>query len=70
MITAVIIGGAALFGGSGRILGTVVGVLLIATLQNVLILAGISSFWQTVVIGVVIIGSVALDTWARNHRQA
>ena len=68
VITAVIIGGAALFGGSGTMLGTVVGVLLIATLQNVLILAGVSSFWQTIVIGVVIIGSVALDTWVRRRR--
>ena len=42
--------------------------LLIATLQNVLILAGVSSFWQTIVIGVVIIGSVALDTWVRRRR--
>ena len=70
VITAVIIGSAALFGGSGRMLGTLVGVLLIATLQNVLILAGISSFWQTVVIGVVIVASVALDTWARQRRVA
>lgn len=69
VITAVIIGSAALFGGSGRMLGTVVGVLLIATLQNVLILAGISSFWQTVVIGVVIIASVAVDTWARGRQR-
>ena len=69
MITAVIIGSAALFGGSGRMLGTVIGVLLIATLQNVLILAGVSAFWQTVVIGVVIIASVALDTWARAKQR-
>src|SRR5690348_17210490 len=70
VITAVIIGGAALFGGSGTMLGTVVGVFLIGTLQNVLILAGISSFWQTVVIGVVIIGSVALDTWVRKRSNS
>jgi len=70
VITAVIIGSAALFGGSGRMLGTVIGVLLIATLQNVLILAGISSFWQTVMIGVVIIASVAVDTWARGKQRA
>lgn len=70
VITAVIIGGAALFGGSGTMLGTLVGVLLIATLQNVLILAGVSSFWQTIVIGVVIIASVALDTVVRRRRRA
>lgn len=69
VITAVIIGSAALFGGSGTMLGTLVGVLLIATLQNVLILAGVSSFWQTVVIGVVIIASVALDTWVRRRHN-
>lgn len=68
VITAVIIGGTALFGGSGTMLGTLVGVLLIATLQNVLILAGISSFWQTVTIGVVIIASVALDYWVKGRR--
>lgn len=67
VITAVIIGGAALFGGAGTMLGTLVGVLLIATLQNVLILAGISSFWQTIVIGVVIIASVGLDRWVRER---
>lgn len=70
VITAVIIGGAALFGGSGTMLGTVIGVLLIATLQNVLVLAGVSSFWQTIVIGVVIIASVALDTLVRRRRRA
>lgn len=70
VITAVIIGSAALFGGSGTMLGTLVGVLLIATLQNVLILAGISSFWQTIVIGVVIVASVAFDTWVRQRRSA
>ena len=69
VITAVIIGGAALFGGSGTMLGTLVGVLLIATLQNVLVLAGVSSFWQTVTIGVVIIASVALDTLVRQRRR-
>lgn len=67
VITSVIIGGAALFGGSGTMLGTLIGILLIATLQNVLILAGISSFWQTVAIGLVIIASVAFDTWVRRR---
>lgn len=69
VITAVIIGGTALFGGSGTMFGTLVGVLLIATLQNVLILAGVSSFWQTVMIGVVIIASVALDYWVRGRQH-
>ena len=67
VITAVIIGGAALFGGSGTMVGTVVGVLLIGALQNILVLGGVSSFWQTIVIGVVIVAAVAFDTWLRRH---
>jgi ribose transport system permease protein len=69
VITAVIIGGAALFGGSGTMLGTVVGVLLIAALQNVLVLANLSSYWQTLVIGVVIIAAVAFDAWVRRRNM-
>jgi ribose transport system permease protein len=63
VISAVIIGGAALFGGSGTMLGTVIGVAFIGVLQNILNLRGISSFWQTVATGAVIILAVAADTW-------
>lgn len=67
VISAVIIGGAALFGGSGTILGTVIGVAFIGVLQNILNLRGISSFWQTVATGAVIILAVAADTWMRRR---
>jgi ribose transport system permease protein len=67
VITAVIIGGAALFGGSGTMIGTLVGVFLIGALQNILVLANVSSFWQTIVIGVVIVAAVAFDTWVRRR---
>ncbi|WP_428965634.1 ABC transporter permease [Micromonospora fluostatini] len=66
-ISAVIIGGAALFGGSGTMLGTVIGVAFIGVLQNILNLRGISSFWQTVATGAVIILAVAADTWLRRR---
>ena len=68
VISAVIIGGTALFGGSGTMWGTLIGVFLIGILQNILVLAGLSSFWQTLVIGVVIVLAVALDTWFRRGR--
>lgn len=68
VISAVIIGGTALFGGSGTMAGTLIGVFLIGILQNILVLAGLSSFWQTLVIGVVIVLAVALDTWLRRGR--
>ncbi|MFT4029164.1 MAG: ABC transporter permease [Protaetiibacter sp.] len=67
VITAVVVGGAVLTGGSGTMVGTVLGVLLIAALQNVLILSGVSSYWQTITTGVVIVASVALDGLLRRR---
>jgi ribose transport system permease protein len=67
VISAVIIGGAALFGGSGTMVGTVIGVAFIGVLQNILNLRGISSFWQTVATGSVIILAVAVDTALRRR---
>jgi ribose transport system permease protein len=67
VISAVIIGGAALFGGSGTMWGTVIGVAFIGLLQNILNINGISSFWQTVVTGAVIIIAVAADAWQRRR---
>lgn len=68
VISAVIIGGAALFGGSGTMWGTIIGVAFIGLLQNILNINGISSFWQTVVTGLVIVAAVAADTWQRRRR--
>ncbi|UED84679.1 ABC transporter permease [Streptomyces profundus] len=68
VISAVIIGGAALFGGSGTMWGTVIGVAFIGLLQNILNIKGISSFWQTIVTGLVIIAAVAADTWQRKRK--
>lgn len=68
VISAVIIGGAALFGGSGTMWGTIIGVTFIGLLQNILNINGISSFWQTVVTGLVIVAAVAADTWQRKRK--
>lgn len=68
VISAVIIGGAALFGGSGTMWGTIIGVAFIGLLQNILNINGISSFWQTVVTGLVIVAAVAADTWQRKRK--
>jgi ribose/xylose/arabinose/galactoside ABC-type transport system permease subunit len=68
VISSVIIGGTALFGGSGTIWGTLIGVFLIGVLQNILVLSGLSSFWQTLVVGVIIVLAVALDTWLQRGR--
>lgn len=58
---AVLLGGTSFFGGIGGVAGTVVGVLLIAVLQNGLGLIGVSAFWQNVVTGAVLIAAVILD---------
>ncbi|MHA7294722.1 ABC transporter permease [Arthrobacter sp. HLT1-21] len=59
-IAAVILGGTSLFGGHGRVVGTLVGALLIGLINNGLILAGLESSQQQVVRGAIIILAVAL----------
>jgi len=66
-IGAVVIGGASLFGGEGSILGTVLGTLLLALIQNGLILLGISAYWQQVFSGVIIVAAVALNMWRQQR---
>jgi ribose transport system permease protein len=60
-IAAAVIGGASLTGGRGSIFGAVIGAAITAVLQIGLILAGVASFWQTLVIGVVIVIAVYGD---------
>lgn len=60
-IAAVVLGGTSVTGGKGRIIGTLIGVLIIGTLNNGLNLLGVSSFYQQVVKGIVIIIAVLLD---------
>jgi ribose transport system permease protein len=69
-IAAVVIGGTNLFGGEGRISGTVIGVLIIGVLSNGLAIAGVAEFWQRVVNGLIIIAVVALDQWRRRAARA
>lgn len=65
-ITAVVIGGGSLFGGRGTIYGSLIGALIMATLTNGLQLVGISSYWQEVFIGSVLIVAVLIDNINRN----
>ena len=60
-IAAVVLGGTSLSGGKGRILGTLIGALIIGVLNNGLNIIGVSAFWQQVVKGVVILISVLID---------
>lgn len=60
-VAAVVIGGASLFGGSGTILGTIAGALVIAVIQYGLVFINVAPFWQFISVGVVIIISVLID---------
>jgi ribose/xylose/arabinose/galactoside ABC-type transport system permease subunit len=60
-IAAVVIGGTSLSGGVGSIAGTIVGVLIIGAMNNGLDLLNVSSYWQQVVKGLIIVLAVLLD---------
>jgi ribose transport system permease protein len=60
-ITAVLLGGTGLNGGTGTVLGAVLGVLVLSTLDNGLLLLGIPAFWQNVATGVVLMIAVLLQ---------
>ena len=67
-IAAVVIGGTSLSGGVGTISGTLFGALIIGVINNGLDLLGVSSYYQQVVKGCIIVGAVLLDT-ARHSRE-
>jgi ribose/xylose/arabinose/galactoside ABC-type transport system permease subunit len=60
-ITGIILGGASLAGGRGTIPGTIIAILILAVLDNGLTLSRITSFWQEVVRGSLLVAAVALD---------
>ncbi len=61
-IAAVVIGGTSTTGGKGSIAGTLIGVLLIGVINNGLDLLNVTSYYQQVVMGIIIIGAVVLDS--------
>lgn len=61
VVTAVILGGASLHGGRGSMIGTLVGLLVIAVLDNGLVLLGVSAFYQDVARGALLILAISFD---------
>jgi ribose transport system permease protein len=68
-ITAVVIGGASLFGGRGLMIGTVIGVFIPVVLQNGFVVLNISPYWQQIAVGAVLLGAVYLDQMRRRSRD-
>jgi ribose/xylose/arabinose/galactoside ABC-type transport system permease subunit len=65
VIAAVVIGGTSMYGGYGSIWGTVIGVAIMNVLTYAMVLLGVSIYWQNVVIGVIMLGAIAMDTFRR-----
>ena len=68
-LAAVVLGGVALTGGSGSIRQVFLGVLVLSMLSNVMNMIGVSAYFQTLVVGIVIILAVVLDRVRRRDRQ-
>ena len=68
-VTAVVLGGTSLFGGTATIIGTVIGVFIPAVLQNGFVILKVQTFWQEVAIGAVLVVAVYLDQLKRQSRN-
>jgi hypothetical protein len=64
-LTAVVLGGTSLFGGRGLITGSLVGALIVGVFRNGLTLMGVSSVYQILITGMLVIVAVATDQWSR-----
>jgi fructose transport system permease protein len=67
-ITAVVLGGTSLFGGRGSIMGSLIGALIVGVFRNGLTLMGVSSIYQTLITGILVILAVATDQLSHKQR--
>ncbi len=63
IISACVLGGTSINGGKGNVWGTLIGVLLLTSISNGLTMLGISSFWQEIIKGTILIAAVLIDAW-------
>ncbi|MGI8546349.1 MAG: ABC transporter permease [Gemmatimonadaceae bacterium] len=68
-IAAAVVGGISLFGGVGSVLGAMIGAVLIAVVSNGMNVLNVQSYWQSLVIGVIILAGVAFDTFRRGRAK-
>jgi rhamnose transport system permease protein len=61
VISAVVVGGVAIFGGSGSVVGAALGALLLSTIASAIVVLRVPSFWQQAIVGALLIGAIALD---------
>jgi ribose transport system permease protein len=68
-IAATVIGGTSLFGGEGTVLGAIVGAAIMGVMQNGMVLVNLSSYLQSVILGIVLVIAVVYDTLRRRRRR-
>lgn len=69
VITAVILGGASLTGGVGKIPGALLGALFMALVANIMVIARISGLWQEIILGLILISAVWLDLYIQRRSR-
>ena len=70
VIAMVVIGGTALTGGRGTIIGTVLGILILRVMRNGIVLIGVPGLAYNIFIGAIILGMMALHSWLERRHQA
>lgn len=63
VVAAVVVGGVAIFGGSGTVLGAAMGALLLNTINQALVASKISAFWNDAIAGALLLAAIAFDRW-------
>jgi len=69
-IAACVLGGISLYGGKGSIIGVFIGAMIMAALQNAMIILEVSPYWQQIVLGLVLLIAITFDVLRRNRREA
>jgi ribose transport system permease protein len=69
VITAVVLGGVSVAGGSGRIPGVIAGVLILGILDNGLILVGVTEYWQWIIKGIILAVAVGFDCLQKKNKK-
>jgi inositol transport system permease protein len=68
-IAAVVIGGTSLYGGTGGLMGTVIGAVLIGVLMNGLVILNVSPYTQQILVGLIIVAAVAFDYFIKRQSR-